>query len=154
MRLLLILGFVFCSVVCTAQAYRQSALTGYTPMGIGGASHLMNQPAPDKKWFTTASVGVSAGFAGGSGGQGSFLAVPLSIQINRRINNNLYAYAGIGIAPGYSNFNNNFLTAHPYSSPFQNGSYQGYRPGMYSNATMGLFYINDSKTFSISGSVS
>ena len=146
--------FVFCSYVCTAHVFSQPGITGYVPMGIGGANHLVTQAIPEKKWFTTSSVGISAGFYGGRGGQGSFVAVPLSVQLNRRINNNLYAFAGLGIAPGYSNFNDSFLSVHPNSSPFQSGFYQGYQPGLYTNATMGLFYINDSKTFSISGSFS
>jgi hypothetical protein len=69
------------------------------------------------------------------------------------LNKNLYAFAGISAAPVFFNFN------RLYTDPIVNPSYPGYnlsKPygfGLNSRVEMGLMYINDAKTFSISGSV-
>jgi hypothetical protein len=76
----------------------------------------------------------------------------MSLQLNRRLNNNLYAFAGVSAAPAYINFNRAFLSPgidklNPANGFKSNGF------GLYSRADLGLMYINDARTFSISGSV-
>jgi len=87
-------------------------------------------------------------------GSASFVAAPISFQLNRRLSNNLYAFAGITAAPAYFNFNRAFLTTDLNKLNARNMFYQPGNLSMYSAATMGLMYINDARTFSVSGSIS
>jgi hypothetical protein len=105
----------------------------------------------DHKWYLTKYAGLSAGsifFHGAT----NFLAAPVGLQLSRPLNNNLYAFAGISAAPVIFNVNRLF------TDPALNPSYPGInRPNGYglsvnSRVEMGLMYINDAKTFSISGS--
>ncbi|HEX7416093.1 MAG TPA: hypothetical protein VF305_02785, partial [Smithellaceae bacterium] len=61
-----------------------------------------------KKWFVTSYTGITAGYSSFRGGGASFVAAPISFQLNRRLTNNLYAFAGITAAPTYFNFNRAF----------------------------------------------
>ena len=96
---------------------------------------------------------LSAGFSFFNGGSATFLSAPVGVQLNRQLNNNLIAFAGISVAPTFYSFSNTF------TNPAYNKSYpgmMGYNPytfGMNSRVEMGLMYINDAKTFSISGSI-
>ena len=77
---------------------------------------------------------------------------PVGLQLNRRLNNNLYAFAGVSAAPAYINFNNAFLNTDINKTNSNNFS-KANNFGMYSRAEIGLMYVNDAKTFSISGSI-
>ncbi|WP_324554793.1 hypothetical protein [Agriterribacter sp.] len=106
-----------------------------------------------KKWFVTRYSGLSTGFSFFNGGNANFVSVPLGLQLNRRLNNNLYAFAGVSAAPSYINFNRSFRSfadtkTDPNKSLFKSGAF-----GVYSRAELGLMYINDDRTFSISGSI-
>jgi len=109
---------------------------------------------PAKKWFMSSYGGISTGYTFFRGGSAWIFATPLTLQLNRRLSNNWYAFAGITAAPSYLNFNSSFLSADPAKT---NSNSIIYRPGtlsVYSAATMGLMYINDARTFSVSGSIS
>src|SRR5215831_6171138 len=58
-----------------------------------------------KKWFLSKYSGVSTSFSFFKGGNATVLAVPLGLRLNRRINDNLYGFAGLSVAPAYVNFN-------------------------------------------------
>jgi hypothetical protein len=103
-------------------------------------------------WFVTSYTGITAGYAFFRGGSASFVAAPISFQLNRKITNNLYGFAGITVAPTCVNFNRTFTTGFDKINT-RNGFYQPGNLSMYSAATMGLMYINDAKTFSVSGSI-
>ncbi len=154
MRLILFLFLLVSTTATKAQTFLRPML-GYTPMGIMGVNNLAYGDIPaDKKWFWTSSAGLSTGMSFFNGGNMSYLSVPATLQINRRINQNLYAFGNVSVAPVYSNFNGAFMSTNP--NKFSSGqSYmrQG-QLGLYSRAEMGLFYTNDSRTFSISGSFS
>lgn len=106
-----------------------------------------------KKWFVTSYTGITAGYSFFRGGGASFVAAPISFQLNHRLTNNLYAFAGITAAPTYINFNRAFTTDLNKTNT-HNGFYQPGNLSMYSAASMGLMYVNDAKTFSVSGSIS
>lgn len=123
------------------------------------SSHL-NYPLPsDQKWQFSHYASLSAGytFYGGSHapfpGGASFISTPVGLQLTHPLNQNLYAFAGISAAPTYFSFN------RLYTQPVNNSSYPGsylskpYGVGLNSRVEMGLMYVNDAKTFSISGSV-
>ena len=102
-----------------------------------------------KKWFVTKYVGISTGFVSFGGGGGSFLTVPLTLQANRELNKNLYAFGSVSVAPYLFNYN----SAVYQSSVNKNSNFMQPNVNAYSEAKVGLMYINDEKTFSISGSI-
>jgi hypothetical protein len=107
-----------------------------------------------KKWFLTKYTGISAGYTFFNHGGGSFLSVPVGLQLNHRLNNNVYAFAGVTVAPTYLSFNCTFLSTDLNKVNTPNSFYQPGKLSMYSAATLGLMYINDARTFSVSGSIS
>jgi len=99
-----------------------------------------------KKWFITKYAGVSTGFIAFKGGSSNFLSVPLALQLNRQLTNNIYAFGSVSLAPSLIRYNqpainknNNFMQTNHFSA--------------YSDAKIGVMYINNEKTFSISGSI-
>jgi hypothetical protein len=103
-----------------------------------------------KKWFVTKYAGLSTGFVAFKGGSSSFLSVPLGLQINRQLTNNLYAFGGVSVVPYMIRYNGG-----PYPSAINkdNNMMQPNNFAAYSDARIGVMYINDERTFSISGSI-
>jgi hypothetical protein len=120
----------------------------FPPYQTYGDSNQLNQ-----KWYFTKYAAISTGAVFFNGGGGTFLSAPVGIQLNHPINKNLIAFAGISAAPTFFNYNS------LYTDPAFNKSYPGtymsnpYGFGMNSRVDIGLMYINDAKTFSISGTI-
>jgi hypothetical protein len=112
----------------------------------------VNDSAFDKKWSVSKYAGLSTSFSFFKGGNATVFSAPLGLQLNRRLNNNLFAFAGASIAPSYINFRSSFLNAD-FSKTGRNNSFSQSGLGIYSRAELGLQYINDDRTFSISGSI-
>ena len=107
--------------------------------------HLQN------KWFVTKYAGISTGFIAFKGGSGSFLTAPLALQVNRQLSNNVYGFGGVSLTPFLFQSNNLFY------QPAAGKSYGMMRAnnfGISPAAQIGVMYINNDKTFSISGSIS
>ncbi|MBS0030828.1 hypothetical protein ACTJJ0_27340 [Chitinophaga sp. 22321] len=102
-----------------------------------------------KKWFVTKYAGVSTGFVAFRGGSSSFLSVPLALQVNRQLTNNLFAFGGVSMTPAVFRYN------MPYQPAINkgNGFMQTNNFAAWSDAKIGVMYISNDKTFSISGSV-
>jgi hypothetical protein len=104
-----------------------------------------------KKWFITKYAGISAGFVAFKGGSGNFLSAPLELLLNRQLTNNLYAFGGVSATPYLLQYNGAF---------YQPGVDKNYRSmrinnaGIYPAAKIGLMYISNDRTFSVSGSIS
>jgi hypothetical protein len=111
-----------------------------------------NDSTSNKKWFVSKYTGISTSFSFFKGGSATVVSVPLALQLNRRLNNNLFAFAGVSVAPAYVNFNQSFMTAD-FNKGNQNGFFKSGSLGLYSRAELGLQYVNDERTFSISGSI-
>ena len=79
-------------------------------------------------------------------------SAPMGLQLNRRINNNLYAFANVTVAPSYISINPSYLTG--FNKNLSNRSFNQNSFGLYPAASLGLMYVNDAKTFSISGNIS
>jgi hypothetical protein len=103
-----------------------------------------------KKWFFTKYAGISSGFVAFKGGSGSFLSAPIGVQVYRPLNNNVYAFAGVSVAPVFFGYNSTFYQpgVNKYNSFMTPNNF-----GVNSSANVGLMYINDDRTFSISGSI-
>ncbi|MEO6455610.1 MAG: hypothetical protein ABIN97_16130 [Ginsengibacter sp.] len=107
-----------------------------------------------KKWFLTTYTGINAGYSFFRHGGASYVAAPMGVQLNRRLSNNLYAFTGVTAAPSYFNFNRAFVTTDLNKIHSRNAFNQPRNFSMYSATTLGLMYINNEKTFSVSGSIS
>jgi hypothetical protein len=119
---------------------------------FGNNIRSIESSTSDKKWFVTSYTGISSGFNFFNGANATVLAVPIGLQLNRRLNNNLYAFTGVSLAPAYTNFNRSFLSSDFNKYP-NNGLFRPNSFDMYARAEMGLMYVNDARTFSFSGSI-
>jgi hypothetical protein len=99
-----------------------------------------------KKWSLHKYSGIAASYSFFNGGSASIFSVPLGLQLNRQLNNNFYAFAGISAAPSYINFSRSFINADIKK-------YNTSNLALYSRFEAGLMYVNDARTFSISGSI-
>ena len=146
---LLLFGFAL-----HAQSYLPASLMNPTHQAMFGRNYHFNDSTSQKKWFVTRHTALSTSYTFFRGGHASMVAVPMGLQLNRRLNPNLYAFANATIAPAYINFSRSFagadLTKGMANHPFSRSG----KLAMYSSASLGLMYVNDEKTFSISGSLS
>jgi hypothetical protein len=106
-----------------------------------------------KKWSLTTYSAISTGFLFYNGNVSNYVAAPIGLQLTRELNKNFYAFTSVSLVPSYIHSTNYFLSsganrAYPYNN-FNNANGLGISP----MAQMGLMYINDAKTFSISGSI-
>jgi len=148
-RLYLILTLIFClsqginAQPCVGVFYPLPGNAFYTHPLPGDTSHINN------RWSFSKYAGFSAGYGYPYGGMS--VSVPLGMQMNYRINNNLYAFGGVSVAPTYYTFRNNFVQSDKYMSTPYNHNATAF--GVFSGVYGGLMYVNDDRTFSISGSI-
>ena len=139
MRLLLVFMSLSCSLLLQAQSFRGSNRdSSYFP-------HLQT-----KKWFVTSYSNVGIGFSVARGGTATIISAPVGLQLNRKLNENLYAFSGVSLAPTYMSL------SQPLTTGFKSNTMNGYKPnyfGLTPSVNMGLMYVNDAKTFSVSGSI-
>lgn len=106
-----------------------------------------------KKWSFSQYSGISAGFIAFRGGSASFLSAPLGLQVNRQLHNNIYAFGGVSVTPallqgtGPVFFQPGFDKGYNFMQPNRSFSIN---PA----AQVGVMYISNDKTFSVSGSIS
>jgi len=106
-----------------------------------------------KKWSLTRYSALSTTYSVFKGGQAQIVAAPIGLQINRRLTNQLYAFANATIVPAYVSFNRSFIAGGSNKAFRNNGLFKSSVFDMYSSASLGLQYVNDNRTFSISGSI-
>lgn len=155
MRVLLFLGILICAASSlNAQDLFPSSYADYRRSeSLSAHGRLKNNDLSNKKWFVSKYVGISTGVVFAGGNTATYISAPIGLQLNRKLNNNLYAFAGVSVAPSYVNFNQAFITGN-MPKGFQTNSYmKSGSLGVYTRAELGLMYVNDEKTFSISGSI-
>ena len=151
MRIIITLIILFFATVSEAQTPAPLGFMDYSQRAYSHNS--IKDSMPNSKWFLSKYAGVSTGFSFYKGGNATFFSAPVGLRLNRMLNNNLYAFAGVYVAPAYVNFNHAFLSADADKSNPNNRFLKSGYMGMYSKADIGLMYVNDAKTFSISGSI-
>jgi hypothetical protein len=114
---------------------------------------ISDSSSANKKWSLYKYGGFSASYVFFTGGNATVFSAPIGLQLNRRLNDNLYAFAGISAAPSYINFNQSFINSdiNKNNPGITRNSTNGF--GLVSKFEAGLMYINDAKTFTISGSI-
>lgn len=136
----MIRAVIFIAIVMSAMATKAQS-----PNQATDTNYIRN------KWFVTKNAGISAGFIAFKGGSGNFVSAPLELLINRQLTNNIYAFGGVSVTPYLVRYNSTF------SQPATNKNYGFMRTtnaGIYPAARAGVMYINNERTFSISGSIS
>jgi len=104
------------------------------------------------KWFLSTYRGISTSVLFFKGGNASVFSAPIGLQLNRRLNDNFYAFANVTVAPSYITINPSYLSG--FNKNFTNSNSRQNSFGLYPAVSVGLMYVNDAKTFSISGSIS
>jgi len=154
MRLILVLTVIMMAATSKAQTVLPGSFMDYTYRGTPAQNIPVQDSLSKKKWSFSKYTGLSASYSFFKGGSASIIAAPIGLQLNRQLTNNLYAFAGVSIAPAFINFNSNtflssdFSKANPGNTFLHSNSF-----GMYSRAELGLMYVNPERTFSISGSI-
>ncbi|HZF65052.1 MAG TPA: hypothetical protein VEZ55_11220 [Chitinophagaceae bacterium] len=153
MRLTLLLTLMIFTTTLQAQIFRAGE---FLPNHYRTAFSYNRHPADSfsqKKWFITRYSALSTSYGVYNGGQAIIVAAPVGLQINRQLNNNLYAFANATIAPAHITFNRSFIANASNKAIPGTGFSRSSRLDIYSSAALGLQYVNDEKTFSISGSI-
>ena len=151
--LLVILAFTsFCSL--QAQTHASFNSVNYMQPGAYTHSNLLNDSNNlNRKWSVSAYGGMGAGVGFFNGGNTAFFPAQIGLQLNRRLSNNLYAFTGVYAAPAFFNFNRSFSNTDPSKNYMTAPRFNQHGFGLYSGIQAGLMYVNDDKTFSISGSI-
>lgn len=154
MRTTLLLAFMIFATMLKAQNFFPGGFAT-NHYRVGFAHNLYsNDSSAQKKWFITRYSAFSTSNSFFKAGHATVVSAPLGLQLNRRLNNNVYAFANATLAPAYVNFNRSFVAVDFNKGVQNNRFFKSGRLGLYSSATLGLLYINDEKTFSVSGSIS
>src|SRR5688500_19723995 len=104
------------ALVLLMGTFKVSAQT-YLPVGIGTYAQrpmltdqaFLNDSTPGKKWFVSRYTGISTSFIFSKFGNATVVSVPLGVQLNRKLTNNLYAFGALSLAPSYINYNGSFM---------------------------------------------
>jgi hypothetical protein len=155
MRTILLFAILLSAVSLKAQVFVPAGIAGYSPVtGFNHGVHFNGDSLSKSKWSFNRYSGLSTSFIFSKAGSASVISAPMGLQVNRLLTNNLYAFANVTVAPAYVNFNRSFINNGFNKIASANGLYSPNKLGVYTAASMGLMYVNDARTFSISGSIS
>lgn len=152
MRTIIIVALLVSFTGLKAQSFIPGSFIDNAYRGSFANNIHLNDSTAKKKWFVSKYSGISTSFTFFKGGNATVVAAPMGLQLNRRLNNNLYAFAGVSVAPAYVSFHSSFMNNN-VNKLNANNSFNANSLGLYSRAELGLMYVNDERTFSISGSI-
>jgi len=154
MRILILIATLFSFSALNAQIVLPGSFAAYPQNGSFGNNTHLPDSFSVKKWSLNRYSGISASYSFYNGGSAYIMSAPIGLQLNRRLNDNLYAFANVSVAPAYVHFNRSFITTDFNKVNPGGGFYNSNSLSVYSSASVGLQYVNDDKTFSVSGSIS
>lgn len=153
MRITILITLLVLATVSKAQPFLASGSMNNSYSGMFAHNFQLNDSSLQKKWFVTRQSALITSYSFFKGGGATVVAAPLGLQLNRRLSNNLYAFANAAITPAYVSFNRSFMAANFNKGLQNNNTFKQGTLGVYSSASLGLLYVNDEKTFSLSGSI-
>jgi hypothetical protein len=162
MRTFLLFGFLTIITASNAQTFLPGGFMGNSFGGgfmnnsfRGGFRPFgdVRDSAVNKKWSLSRYSSISTSFVGWKGGYATVVAAPIGFQLNRNLNNNLSAFAGVSVAPAYINFSQRFMNTDISKVNQNNAFFKANNLSLYSRAEIGLSYTNDERTFQVSGSI-
>jgi hypothetical protein len=151
MRTFVIVGMLFFFVTAKSQTVVSPGVRFYPQQSLFNNSQTHDSLSTPKKWFFSSYTGLSTSVSFFKGGNASVFSAPLGLQLNRRLSNNWYAFANVSVAPSYVSINPTYLQG--FNKNFSANGFKQNSFGLYPAASIGAMYINDAKTFSISGSI-
>lgn len=146
MRFLLLMVTISCSLLLRAQTIQQR----FADSSYIHSSYIHRMQS--RKWSVTPYSNIGVGISYFNGRSATIVSAPIGLQLNRRLNNNLYAFTGVSLMPTYVNLGRSFVS--PGIKSYSGNDFKSGYFGVHPSVNMGLMYVNDAKTFSISGSVS
>ena len=153
MRIIIVFIVFAISISVNAQNILPASVNNHQQLNPAVTADYLHDSIPAKKWFVTKYAAISTSYIFSKYGNAAVMAAPVGIQLNRRLTNNWYAFAGLSATPAYINFNQAFASAGT-KFPQNTGFMKSNNFNLFPRAEMGLMYMNDQKTFSISGSIS
>ncbi len=126
----------------------QNNISGVRVNKLVAASHVANP-----KWSFHTFNGL--GFAPGAwrGSYTNAFSASMGMQVNRHINKNLFAFAGVNASPVYTSLRETFLRTDLGKASFNHGFMRSNNFSLYQQVQLGFGYVNDARTFQISGSI-
>src|SRR4051812_112154 len=109
---ILIAILLFTVSAVNAQAFLPGSFIDYGYRGNPARNINFRDSSTNKKWFVSKYSGLSMSYSFFKGGNATVISAPLGLQLNRRLNNNLFAFAGVSVAPSYVNFNSSFMNSN------------------------------------------
>ena len=153
MRIILFLVILFSFSTIKAQPVLPFGMPAYSQQP-GFANNIPGHDSLSKsKWFVSTYKGFSTRLSFFNGGQAAILAAPVGLQLNRRLNNHFYAFANVAVTPAFINLNPSFITTG-LDKNYQGNTFSSNSLNVYPSVSLGVMYVNDARTFSISGSIS
>src|SRR5438309_9889860 len=112
MRIILVMLIMMVAAAVKAQTVLPGSFMDYTYRGMFAHNIPVRDSLSKSKWSFSKYTGLSASYSFFKGGSASIIAAPIGLQLNRQLTNNVYAFAGVSVAPAFINFNSNtFLTS-------------------------------------------
>jgi hypothetical protein len=154
MRTFLFICFLLCLTALQAQTFLPGSFIDYNYRGNRFNSfNSKDSTLSNKKWSLNKYTGISTSFTGWKGGYATVISAPIGLQLNRRITDNVYAFAGLAVAPSYVNFHQRFMNDDFSKNSTNSMFYKSNNLTLPARAEIGIGYTNDERTFSISGSI-
>jgi hypothetical protein len=153
MRSKLVLILLIFTASLNAQTILPGSYSSHMQQQQFARLNQINDSLPQPKWFISKYAGISSSLSFFKGGNATIFSIPVGIQLNRRLNNNWYAFANLAAAPASVNFNRSFMFSNTGKFGHNSNMFARNRFDMPASASLGLMYVNDQKTFSISGSI-
>ena len=151
--LLLILAFISFISVKAQSPFPAGGISYSQRAAFNHHTILSDSNALQKNWSVSGYAGLAAGIGFFNSSNTAFSSTQIGLQLNRRLTNNLYAFAGVAVTPVFFNFNRSPGAADLHNNYMTGPAFNTNRLGIYQGIQAGLMYVNDAKTFSISGSI-
>ena len=111
---IILLAFVLFAAQVKAQTVLPGSLIGYNQRANFANDMHLDDSLSKSKWSFNRYIGLSTSFIFFKGGSAAIFAAPIGLQVNRRLNNNLYAFANVSVAPAYVSFNQPYYGSAGY----------------------------------------
>ena len=105
MRVFILVFILFFFTIAESQTVMSPGIRMYPQ-----STNLLNNSQLDDstsspKWFFSSYKAISTSISFFRGGNATIFSMPVGLQLNRRLNNNWYAFANVTVAPSYVNYN-------------------------------------------------
>ncbi|MBS1747618.1 MAG: hypothetical protein JST21_15755 [Bacteroidetes bacterium] len=149
----LVIALLIFSVSAKAQSFSSLGTNAFLQRPSYFQNIHLNDSNNNSKWSLTHTAAISTSYVFFKGGSAAVIAAPFTLQLNRQLNKNIFAFAAVSAAPAYINFSQRFLSTDLSKMPQNKNAFNANNFGLYTRLEAGLMYVNDAKTFSISGSI-